>query len=288
MEVTLHADAGRPVRERAANRVATRIRFAILAIALCTGGVREAVSQTPSPAAEASEWIPLYKGNFDDFRIYFRGQGYIEDPAAQDVFVAEPGQIHVRKGTNGLLVTKKEYSHYHARVQYRWGQPDGSMNAGIMPHTDVHSTVVKDNRPRSIEVNMLHKAPGSIWLASKLGPFGYTYVEAGTKNYLPQEAGGVRFDVNPFGARTVFGRYKNDELPTKPPGEWNTMEVIVRGSESLAVIVNGQEVVRLFDIRLPAADAPKPGEPLTQGGIGLQSEGQEIFYRNFEIKLLKP
>ena len=59
---------------------------------------------TPEKTASAAkdDWQPLYRGKLDDFRIYFRGQGYIDDVHSQDVYVAEPEQIHVRKGTNGL------------------------------------------------------------------------------------------------------------------------------------------------------------------------------------------
>lgn len=259
--------------------------LAAVSLVLCAA-IHSAAAAPDAPSSSA--WTPLYRGNFDDFRIYFRGQGYIEDPGSQDVFVAEPDQIHVRKGTNGLIVTKRPYSHYHVRVQYRWGDPKGTMNAGLMPHTDLHSTVVKDNRPRSIEINMRRDEPGSIWLARNLGPFGYSFVEPDTKKYLPRDQGGVRFDASPFGDRTIYARYRNDEMPTKPHGEWNTMEAIVRGSESLAVILNGQEVIRLYDMRVPVEGGETPGELLTEGGIGLQSEGQEIFYRNFEIKLLDP
>ncbi|MGB1875129.1 MAG: hypothetical protein ACPHNY_09090, partial [Akkermansiaceae bacterium] len=74
-----------------------------------------------SSGAAKDDWQPLYHGTLDDFRIYFRGQGYIEDVHKQDVFVAKPDHIHVRKGTNGLIVTKVPHSYYHVKVDYRWG-----------------------------------------------------------------------------------------------------------------------------------------------------------------------
>lgn len=45
--------------------------------------------------------------------------------------------------------------------------------------------------------------------------------------------------------------------------------------------------MRVYDIRQADTETKKPGAPLVSGGIGLQSEGQEIFYRNFLIRKLE-
>ena len=250
-------------------------------------------SSTATPEKNAStgkdDWQPLYCGNLDDFRIYFRGQGYIDDVHSQDVFVAEPKQIHVRKGTNGLIVTKVPHSYYHVKVDYRWGAEGGSMNAGLMTHVDLHSKCVKDNRPLSVEINMLAKAPGSIWLASKLGPFASSFIDKDNKTYLPEDKGGAAHDASPFSNRTILARYPEAKKPNNNPrGEWNTLEAIVRGSESVEIIHNGESVNLITGLTTPKPGTKEPGEPLTEGGIGLQSEGQEIFYRNFIIKPLQP
>lgn len=239
-------------------------------------------------AEPANDWKSLYHGKLDDFRIYFRGQGYIDDVNQQDVFVAEPNQIHVRKGTNGLIVTKQSYSHYHVKVDYRWGDKGGTMNAGLMTHVDLNSKCVKDNRPKSVEINMKIDSPGSVWLASKLGPFATTTVEKGTIHYLSKADGGVYHKASPFSNRTILGNYPGDGPNTKPHGEWNTLEAIVRGGESVEIIHNGHVVTRITDLRDPKEGTQEIGEKLVDGGIGLQSEGQEIFYRNFMIRPLEP
>jgi hypothetical protein len=59
----------------------------------------------------------------------------------------------------------------------------------------------------------------------------------------------------------------------KPVGEWNTTEVISKDGE-LTAKVNGTEVSK------------GKGE-LTEGPIGLQSEGAEIHFRNIRIKEMK-
>ena len=65
------------------------------------------------------------------------------------------------------------------------------------------------------------------------------------------------------------------------------MEAIVHGADSVTIIHNGVVVNKITNLRDPKEDSKEPGEPLVEGGIGLQSEGQEIFYRNFVIKELE-
>ncbi|MDG1357417.1 MAG: DUF1080 domain-containing protein [Akkermansiaceae bacterium] len=282
------------------------ISLAVLTLgSLCSVAIGDPATKADTQSDKAdkattptSDWRPLYRGSLDDFRIYFRGQGYIDDVHKQDVFVAEPGQIHVRKGTNGLIATKAPYSHYHVKVDYRWGAKGGSMNAGLMSHVDLNSKRIKDNRPRSVEINMKADAPGSIWLASKLGPFASSFVDKkitgrrGTKTYLPKDQGGVAHDASPFSNRTVLANYPGKKPNSNPNsnahGEWNTLEAIVRGADSVEIIHNGHTVNLITNLRDLKKGSKEPGEPLVEGGIGLQSEGQEIFYRNFVIKELKP
>ena len=265
----------------------------ILLLGLLTSGLCQAEPKPePNPQentpAESGDWQPLYRGKLDDFRIYFRGQGYIDDVHSQDVYVAEPEQIHVRKGTNGVIVTKVPYGYYHVKVDYRWGAKGGSMNAGLMTHVDLASKCVKDNRPQSIEINMKQDSPGSIWLASKLGPFGSTFIKKGTKHYLPEDLGGIAHDASPFSNRTILAHYPDAKPNSHPHGEWNTLEAIVRGGESVEIIYNGHTVNYVTKLRALKAGSKEPGPQLVEGGIGLQSEGQEIFYRNFVIKPLNP
>jgi hypothetical protein len=66
----------------------------------------------------------------------------------------------------------------------------------------------------------------------------------------------------------------------KPSGEWNTIELIAFGEDSIH-IVNGKVVMRLhgptrIDTDLPAS--------VTSGPIILQSEGAEVYYRDIELR----
>jgi hypothetical protein len=79
----------------------------------------------------------------------------------------------------------------------------------------------------------------------------------------------------PIGNRCIKG---SDE--EKPSGEWNTVELVCLGDESIH-IVNGKVVMRLR--KATRLDGAAPAT-LSAGKILLQSEGAEIFYRNVEIQ----
>lgn len=79
----------------------------------------------------------------------------------------------------------------------------------------------------------------------------------------------------PIGNRCV--RLEDAELPN---GEWNTLDLIVFGDDSIH-IVNGKVVMRLHDAQ--RLDGPEPA-PISAGQISLQTEGAEAYYRNIDIR----
>jgi hypothetical protein len=90
-----------------------------------------------------------------------------------------------------------------------------------------------------------------------------------------------------MGAWNVFaqvpgqdGRCVKQPDNEKPTGEWNSVELVCMGEDSIH-IVNGKVVMRLH--RTLRLDAPTP-EPVNQGPLILQSEGAEIFYRGIELR----
>ena len=68
----------------------------------------------------------------------------------------------------------------------------------------------------------------------------------------------------------------------KPNGEWNTLELICLGADSIH-IVNGTVVMRLHNAQ--RLDGPAPA-PISSGQISLQTEGAEVYYRDIEIRPL--
>ena len=62
-------------------------------------------------------------------------------------------------------------------------------------------------------------------------------------------------------------------------------DVRIEGAGTATHIVNGRTNNRVTGMKQMVDDA---WVPLTKGKIALQLEGAEVFYRNIELKLLKP
>ena len=246
----------------------------------------------PTTATKAdSGWVSLFNGtDFTGVYIFSkeRGAGIVD---TQKIFQADSGRIHSPSIPNSEfhLITSKEYSYYKVRVEYRWGPITGSQNAGMVIHIDntlAHAGTLPAGtlRPTSIEVQMLrtdnnNNSPSTLWSAVNLGPYISTTVQSGTMNYL---TGGVAWTNDPWGSRTIYTTVANPEYPV---GQWNRSQAEVYG-DSGAFFLNG--VLRTrgwhFQVRINANDASVANRKrYAKGGIGLQQEGNEIWYRNYEI-----
>lgn len=269
-----------------------------LAAALATG----AAAQTSAD----SGWRPLFNGtNFNGLYVYAVGTGVVNIPADSAVvrigsqtntnamFRVDSGYIRVNGSPNGYIGSVRQYSHYRARVQYRWPTGTSSTaNAGMLVHID--SAQVRgagfnnsNNRPRSIEVNMKRDQnhPMSIWAASALGPSMVAYVQDTTISIpLWVPTGGTRWVVNPSNKRTVASSLTNSELPL---GQWNTGIYELRGADSGTFTLNGQMRMKIYDFRAATVSTShNTAARYGRGNIVLQSEGAQIWYRNFEVQEL--
>lgn len=251
-------------------------------------------------ADSAEGWRPLFNGkDFNDFYFNFFGTGFVES-SKQTGFEIDSGMIHVPKATSskphtnvqGHLFTKKEYSWYKVRVDYRFvvGGGTAETNAGLIIHVDNAKGLLpsSDRRPTSIEVNMRRpgNSPWTLWSATGLGPYISTTIKPGTSDQYME--GGTAWINDPWGARVIYSSLPN---PEKPMGEWNHGEAWVYGDSLGLFYLNGQLRTRGWDFKVRGpqgtADLDKR-VPWTKGGIGLQGEMAEIWYRNFDIMELEP
>jgi hypothetical protein len=258
--------------------------------------------------AADSGWRPLFNGvNFNGLYVYAVGTGVINIAPDSSVvrlsgqtydnafFRVDTGMIRVQgSGTvNGYIGTIRQYSHYRARVQYKWPTGTSSTaNAGMLVHID--SAQVRgagynnsNNRPRSIEVNMKRDQnhPMSIWAASNLGPSMVAYVQDSSISIpLWAPTGGTRWVINPANKRTLASSLTNPELPL---GQWNTGVYELRGADSGAFTLNGQTRLRIYDFRASTTSTGhNAAAKYSRGNIVLQTEGARIHYRNFEVQEL--
>lgn len=192
-----------------------------------------------------------------------------------------PDEIDLDKGINGtigMLYTKKSYSKYHLKFQYKWGSKKANYFANWQYDAGVYYHISDDKIfPTGVEFQIHyvpeknHNGTGDI-----IRPGGQEYdwyFNEETGDYLHPNDGGILYK----GQETYTGKkWLHSAKITKNfnalNDQWNTCEIIAMGEGYVIHKLNGEVVNMAFNV--------KPSE----GIIGFQSETAEIFYRNIEIK----
>ena len=207
----------------------------------------------------------------------------------------EEKAIHVYAGKEpnseqktDCLNTKKEYSHFILKLEYKWlenrfaPRTDWDRDAGLLFH--VHGDL-KKVWPFCLEMQ-IGESPGD--KPDAKGSNGRFH--AGDLFVLRQD---LR-TTTPIGKDKKFyaadgelkvGRSIRTPLGVeKPKGEWNEIELRVDGSEKATFILNGEVVLETNHFHFK--DKEGNTTSLKKGRIGFQAEWAELMYRNVRIKEL--
>jgi hypothetical protein len=261
-----------------------------------------------------NDWKPLWNGkDFDGWTTWMQkpsptsdvpdlpkdAQGRYTEPIGSGrdplkVFTVDPdvagrAAIHISGEVFGELRTRASFRNYHLRLQFKWGEKKWpprdaaatQRDSGLLYH--VHAEPGAEGRTwaRSIELQIQERDVGDLYAIGSViavrakprpgtQPAVYEYDPAGVWTYFSQSPG-------------QSGRCVKMPDNEKPTGEWNTVELIAFGEDSIH-IVNGKVVMRLHGPTRIDTEFP---QPMTSGPIILQSEGAEIFYRNVEIRSIR-
>lgn len=238
-----------------------------------------------SPRKAEDEWVSLFNGtDLNDWivKIHHHNAGV----NFGNTFRAEDGVVKVRydqyddfNDQFAHLYYKKPFSHFHLKLEYRFtgelqrGAPSYTiLNSGVMFHSqDPRSMPREQNWPISVEMQFL----------------------AGLEDGKARPTGNM---CSP-GTEIVFegekypGHCLNSSSKTYPKDAWVKAELIVLGDSLITHIIEGDTVLQYshptmgggvvngFDSALW-----RPGTPLKEGFIALQSEGQPIDFRNIVIR----
>ena len=237
-----------------------------------------------SAALNADGFKPLFNGeNWDGWYLKLRSG----DPEmAEKVFSIEDGMVHVFNGsfpaeynlntgtndTHGLFYTKKKYSKYILRFEYKWGTRIANnfgqwqYDAGCYYHV-INDRVWPVGIEYQIRYNHLTKRNHTGDLIRPGGADYLWFPSADGKTFLHPDQGGKETSVKGWLHLTP----ETDNFNALNH-EWNQCEIIVMGDQYAIHKLNG-DIVNI-------ATHLKPGE----GIIGLQSETAEVYYRNIQIK----
>jgi hypothetical protein len=244
---------------------------------------------------KAGEWSPLLHGDsLEGWYILIRGQERNIDP--DHIFSVQDGVVHVFKNTPngatmpfGAIITEKEYSHFHLRLEFKWGTKkfapriDAPRDSGVIYH------VVGSDRiwPQGVECQIQEGDVGDIYavystVTTTIDPKTKDNIDPLTKMNSP-----VFLEAADGGISITYGSI-NDAARVRRSRDWehdgwNTVEMIVHGDRAV-YLVNGRVNNRCTNICRPNPKDPQRMIPLTRGKILLQAEGAEILYRNIEIK----
>ncbi len=188
--------------------------------------------------------------------------------------------IHVSGQGFGVITTPGVFADFHLRLQVKWGDRKwgAKLNAprdcGLLYFCHGEPGFDHETWPRSIEFQIQEHDMGDLFAL-------------GAQITVPARPEGRRWRYDPTGAPTLFvqkppvgNRCVKLLDAEKPKGEWNTLELICLGDDSLH-IVNGKVVMRLHHAQRLDGAGPAP---LTSGQISLQTEGAEVYYRDVEIR----
>lgn len=205
------------------------------------------LSHSSLTAAEKEGNIKLFNGkDLSGWDTYLRG-----DAKPEDVWSIKDGVIFCKGKPAGYIITKKEYSDYVLRLEWRWAKKGGRKNSGVFVHVSGPNKIW----PKGAEAQLMANHAGDFWLV-----------------------GGFKLKVDPARqdkrvSRHYF-RMESAGKVEKPEGEWNQYEITCKGDE-ITLKINGKVVNKGT-----AAES-------TKGKILLQSEGAEIHFRNITLSPLK-
>jgi hypothetical protein len=203
------------------------------------------------PAAEAN--AILRQANADGFNSVFNGQNLDGWAGAVQSYEVVDGLLMCKTKGRGVLFTQEEYDDFIARLEYKL--PPGGNNGLAIRYPGKGQASVD----AMCEIQILDDTAAKY---AKLDP--------------------RQFNGSAYGMAAAHRGY------LRPLGEWNFMEVTVKGP-TIQVELNG---TRILDTNLSTItefqdNRPHPGKDRTHGHFGFCGHNDPVAFRNVEIKRLE-
>ena len=211
-----------------------RLALLLTLAALCAAPCVAEEPVTPT------ETIKLFNGeNLDNWKLFIPD----ENADVTETWQVKDGLVQCTGEPAGYMRTRKKYTDYVLRVEWRWPKDGG--NNGVLLHIQDKDEVW----PKSIEAQLHAGDAGDFWVI-----------------------GGTDFKEHTDPAsRRVPKQHQSTENEI---GEWNAYKIVCDGDE-IRVYVNGV-------LQNTATECT-----VTDGYIGLQSEGTPVEFRKVTVEPLK-
>jgi Domain of Unknown Function (DUF1080) len=171
----------------------------------------------------------------------------------------------------GGLTTKKEFANYHFVTDFKWGDKkweprlDQKSDSGILYHCHGEHGKFWNVWKASLEYQVQEGDLGDFICLG--GTDSKARVDRSKGNSIHDPSQPWQEKPGYTGARPKLN---------VPRDQWSKLEIYIIGDSAIH-IVNGEVVLSIAEART------KAGEPLISGGIQIQSEAAECYYRNMKI-----
>ena len=202
------------------------------------------------PAEEANEY--LRKKNSVGFTDLFNGKDLTGWAGAVDQYEVKDGAIVCKPHKGGNLFTKEQFADFTARVEFKV-PPAGNNGLAI-------------------------RYPGA-GQPSEVGMCEVQVLDDDDKQY-------AKLDPRQY-CGSVYGMLPAQRGYTRKPGEWNLMEVTVKGP-AIRVELNGTRIVDgdVSQVRDYIAGHTHPGKLRASGHFGFAGHDDPVAFKNVQIKIL--
>ena len=215
---------------------------------------------TGTISVKPTGWVSLFNGK--DLT------GWVVDSGAENAWQAKNGELVVHAAaeawsgrTEGYLLTERNFADFDLRFQFQ--RSSDSAASGIALRAVPRETT-RNSNPDHDGDYPFHL---TVWIGKTAAR---DYDKTGTLWWSPNGA-----------ASPPLTPDRLAEL--KPGGEWNDMEVEMRG-QSLRIAVNGRDVLNVMLNKTRPDKFPAPGLNRYSGTIGFLKRAGEVRFRQIEIK----
>lgn len=242
--------------------VSISLRAAAMAAFCCATLIASAAAIKPAQTValfnghDLTGWVPVAK----------------DGPPPADTWQVAAGIIKCTGKPAGYLRTSARYQDYRLTVQWRWSGPalvdaqgkPRNRNSGVLLHTQAPDAIW----PQSLEAQLMESNAGDFYVIGGVETAEHLRLVAQAVTAAGADEKAVA------AARNNRRTPKAQPAAEKPPGEWNTYDIVCAG-DTVTISVNGVEQNRAT------------GVTVREGHICLQSEGAPIEFRHVQLEPLK-